>query len=306
MCEISNEETEWTLIIGASSFIGKHLYQFCKKNGKNIVGTYYTHKYNEEWIRFNLCTDNLNEFCQKHFKEKKLKNVIVCSADTSIDRCKKNQQESSMINILGTQRILSQTAELGAKCVFLSSEAVFDGKKGMYVEEDKPNPITNYGLQKLYIEQYIMKNISNYLIFRISRAVSSEFGEKDIFDEFYHKMFNCEKIVCLKNQSFCITEVMDIVKGIVKSLEMDMNGLFHVSSENFVTRFELARLYATKILGGYDGIVEKDFDEMSFVDNRHIYGGLNGDKLANILKIRYMNIEEILNKYVNSYIRSQI
>lgn len=99
---------------------------------------------------------------------------------------------------------------------FLSSEAVFDGETGMYSEEDIPNPITLYGRQKLQIEQYIMRNHNNYLIFRISRAVSCQFGEKDIFNEFYQKIVSNEEILCLKNQSFCLTEVHDIAVGIIK------------------------------------------------------------------------------------------
>lgn len=81
------------------------------------------------------------------------------------------------------QKILAKANKLGIKSIFLSSEAVFDGRKGMYTEEDIPNPITLYGKQKLQIE-----NLNDYLIFRISRATGSSFGEKDIFDEFYNKI----------------------------------------------------------------------------------------------------------------------
>lgn len=40
---------------------------------------------------------------------------------------------------------------------------------------------------------------------------------------------------------------------------------------------------------------------MNFIDNRHIFGGLNGEKLASMLGIDYMSIDDILNKYKNTF-----
>ena len=47
--------------------------------------------------------------------------------------------------------------------------------------------------------------------------------------------------------------------------------------------------------------MEKEYSEIAFLDNRHVYGGLRGDKLTNLLGIHYMGITEILDKYVRTY-----
>lgn len=288
------------LIIGASSFIGRHLYEYCKKKEISVLGTYYTHMYNAEWIKFDLCRDDLGQICCKYGVAPEA--VIVCGANTSIDDCKKNEFASTQLNVIGTERIFAQAEKIGAKSVFLSSEAVFDGKKGMYTEEDRVNPVTLYGKQKLQVEQYIEHNLSNYLVFRVSRATGSSYGEKDIFNEFYNKIINQEEIICLKDQTFCLTEVDDIVENIIKALQKNISGLYHMASENYVSRYDLAKLYAKIVFGGYDRIVEKECVDFSFIDNRHIYGGLKGKKLADLLHIRYMDTMDILNKYYASYI----
>ena len=291
------------LIIGASSFIGRHLYDYCKQNGIDVLGTYYTHSYNNEWIPFDMYTDDLADLCQGSIKDKYPNAVIICGANASIDNCKRNADTSNQLNITGTKRILEQISAIGAKAVFLSSEAVFDGNKGLYSEEDIPNPVTLYGSQKLQIEQYMIQHLDDYLIFRISRASGSCYGEKDIFNEFYNKIVNQEEIVCLKNQSFCLTDVEDIAEGIVKSLEQNISGLYNLSSSNYISRYELAKVYSEKMFGGYERIVEKEYDDIPFLDNRHVYGGLNGKKLEDLLEIRYMNLDEILNRYANTYER---
>lgn len=288
------------LIIGASSFIGGHLYNYCKKNEIDILGTYCTHFYNEEWVQFDICTDNLVDLCERS-KGKYPNAVVICGAYASIDGCKRNADASNQLNIIGTKRILEQISAIGAKAVFLSSEAVFDGNKGLYLEEDIPNPVTLYGSQKLQIEKYMIQHLEDYLIFRISRATGSCYGEKDIFNEFYNKIVNQEEIICLRNQSFCLTEVGDIAKAIVKALEQNISGLYNLSSSNYISRYELAKIYSDRMFGGYERIVEKDYDDISFLDNRHVYGGLNGKKLADLLEFHYMNLEEILNRYANTY-----
>ena len=289
------------LIIGASGVIGRHLYDYCKKNNIDAVGTYYRNSYCTEWVKFDLCTDDLEVICDKKLSGSIPDAVIMCGANASIDSCKKDENASRMLNVVGTERVLEQANRIGTKIVFLSSEAVFDGKKGRYSEDDIAIPITLYGSQKLEIEQRILEKYDDYLIFRISRAVGSRFGEKDIFDEFYKKISNQDEIICLKNQSFCLTEVNDIAQAIVKALKKDMKGLYHLSSDNYISRYKLANFYADQIFGGYERIVEKEYNELPFIDNRHIYGGLNGKKLANLLGVQFMDIVEIVNKYITTY-----
>ena len=73
----------------------------------------------------------------------------------------------------------------------------------------------------------------------------------DIFDEFYNKIIWQEEIICLRDQSFCLTEAEDIAHGIVKALERGISGVYHLSSANYISRYELANLYAEKMFGGF-------------------------------------------------------
>lgn len=289
------------LIIGASGFIGRHLYKYCEENKISVLGTYCNNQLDKNWVRFDICTDDLMALCDRHLDRKLPDAVIICGANASIDRCKKDEEGSRRLNVIGTKSLLDQAYKMGSRIVFLSSEAVFDGNKGMYTEEDSPNPVTLYGRQKWEIEQYIMNKFDKYIIFRISRAVGSRFGEQDIFGEFYKKIINGEVIACLRNQSFCLTEVSDIARAIVKALDKDINGLYNLSGNNYISRYELANLYAEKFGKGYSKIIEKEYDEMPFLDKRHIYGGLNGDKLADELDMKFMDIGEIMDRYADTF-----
>lgn len=289
------------LIVGASSFAGEYIARYCQDNNLRFVGTYYSHPNEYTELQFNLLTDAFSDLLKQIPLDNGQLHILLCSAETNIDNCKRNLQESYDLNVGATKRLIDEVKTTGHKLVFFSSEAVFDGKTGLYTEKDVPHPITEYGRQKLEIEKYIQSTLSDALIFRLSRAVASTFGAPDIFGEFYRRMHNQEPIICLKGQSFCLTDVKDIAEAIVLSCERNLRGLYHISSSNYITRYELAQLYAQRFFSGYEKIYEKDYSEIPFLDNRHIRGGLSGTYLQGILHKSYLNLDDIIEHYAQSF-----
>ncbi len=291
------------LIIGASGFIGRHLFHYCKRNGISVAGTYYKNKISDEYIYFDINNQGFSDLMKKVAEKMDCRElrVILCSADTDMDSCKMNEKSSYVLNVQNTKKLLYEIRQSGIKTAFLSSEAVFDGEKGMYSEKDETNPVTVYGKQKREVENYIVKTMKDALIFRISRAVGSSFGEADIFDDFYKKIRDGRKILCLRNQSFCVTEVDDIASAIILALDKDLQGIYNISSKNYVSRYELALLYAEKVFQGNAGTLEVEYSEMGFMDNRHIKGGLDGTKLNNVLHLEYKDLDTIMKDYMRTF-----
>ncbi|MCK4734179.1 MAG: NAD(P)-dependent oxidoreductase, partial [Methanophagales archaeon] len=80
--------------------------------------------------------------------------IIHTAALTNVDGCETNKELAYRINTEGTRRVADIANELGAFLVYVSTDYVFSGDKGMYKEEDDPNPINYYGYTKLLGEQY--------------------------------------------------------------------------------------------------------------------------------------------------------
>ncbi len=66
------------------------------------------------------------------------------------------------VNVIGTYNLLGI-----APILFISSEYVFDGKKGMYTETDSVNPLNFYGRTKTMGENMMIKN--NHKVLRCGR-----------------------------------------------------------------------------------------------------------------------------------------
>src|SRR5207302_3268738 len=78
--------------------------------------------------------------------------VIVAAADAYVERCEREPEQTRQVNVEAPRALAAESAGLGALFVVFSSEYVFDGAKGEYVEDDERRPINEYGRQKVALE----------------------------------------------------------------------------------------------------------------------------------------------------------
>lgn len=102
------------------------------------------------------------------FRKMRPSAVIHAAAETNVDKCETQKEHAWNVNVRGTQNVAEACDEVGAKLVHISTDYVFDGEKGHYKEEDKPNPISYYGLTKLEGERQVVAHCGNYAILRAS------------------------------------------------------------------------------------------------------------------------------------------
>jgi dTDP-4-dehydrorhamnose reductase len=107
--------------------------------------------------------------------------VIHCAAISTIADARRNTEIAWRLNVEVTKLL----AELAAKIpfIFFSTDLVFDGRKGDYVETDAPNPLHLYGETKAAAEEIVLKN-PRHLVIRtsinggISRTHDRGFNER--------------------------------------------------------------------------------------------------------------------------------
>ena len=91
-----------------------------------------------------------------------------------MDLCERNKELAKKINCDGIKNIIDVIKNLKTKIVYISTSAVFDGSKKIYVETDKTNPISYYGKSKLDGEKIIQKSNMPYIIIRNGSAIWME------------------------------------------------------------------------------------------------------------------------------------
>jgi dTDP-4-dehydrorhamnose reductase len=78
--------------------------------------------------------------------------VILLAAIADIDRCQREPKLAVAVNLEGAKYVAENCAEIGARLLFTSTGAVFDGLKEGYREEDELNPVSIYGQTKAHAE----------------------------------------------------------------------------------------------------------------------------------------------------------
>src|SRR3989338_9149681 len=74
--------------------------------------------------------------------------IIHLASETDTDRCEKDPQLAYMVNAIGTYNVALAAKAVGAKMIYISTSAVFDGLDGPYTENDACNPQSYYAKSK--------------------------------------------------------------------------------------------------------------------------------------------------------------
>lgn len=96
--------------------------------------------------------------------------IVNCAAYTAVDRCESDEAAALAVNGDATGNLARVSGECGALFVHLSTDYVFDGRKGTpYLETDTPAPLSAYGRSKLAGEQAIADSaFERHLVVRTS------------------------------------------------------------------------------------------------------------------------------------------
>jgi len=288
------------LIIGASSFVGKHTLSYIKSLGYDVIGTQSgTRKKYPGLVTFNLLEDNIKD-CLKpaFFKGKESVYAIIFAAIARVDECFKHKEISYKINVEKTIRLLKDLKELGIKPVFISTSFVFGGDIGYYTEKHKQNPVCVYGRHKQIVEEFIKKNMPDTLIFRLDKIIGDDPAEEHLLTEWYRLIEQKKTILCMKGQIFSPTFVNDIAKAVVLGCKKNLSGIYHIANSEFFSREELAKQFALALNKKAD-IVSKTQKEIKLLDMRPLKSYLDSTKFIKATGMRFTTMRGVFNNFIN-------
>lgn len=156
--------------------------------------------------------------------------VVHCAAITDVDACESDPERAFAVNALGAENIAVAAREVGAAIVHLSSDYVFDGTKGMYVEDDPTNPIQVYGRSKLEGDERVRAATPWHFIVR-SAWIYGAGGKNFISKHLPRLLASGEPITAVDDQCGSPTYAPDLAEAIAKLVETLKYGTYHVVNE---------------------------------------------------------------------------
>jgi dTDP-4-dehydrorhamnose reductase len=284
------------LITGASGLLGSKMAEIANRRDYQVYSGYIKDKpLHGTPVRFDVSDNNQ---VGKAFEKVKPEVVVHSAALTDVDKCETDKQLAWKTNVIGTKNIAEATRRNKAFLIYVSTDYVFNGQKGKYDENDKPDPINYYGLTKLEAECLIEGLIEDYCIARGSVIYGSTpaAGKINFALWLLNKLNRKEQVNIVIDQWNSPTLNSSMAEMALEIAERKLKGIFHTSGATRISRFDFARLIAQTFSLDDNLINAATSANFSWAANRPRDSSLNTAKAHQTLKIKPLKLDQALER----------
>jgi dTDP-4-dehydrorhamnose reductase len=223
--------------------------------------------------------------------------VIHAAAETDVDKCETQKEHAWNVNVEGTRNVAEACAEVNTKLIHISTDYVFDGEKGYYKEEDKPNPISYYGLTKLEGERRVIALCKNYAILRTSVIYGWHPWKQNFATWVISQLRQNKEISVVEDHYNTPTLADNLAELVLEALQRGLKGLYHASGSERISRYEFAKKIAESFQLDSSLIKPIRMSQLAaWIARRPRDSSLSTDKIRKQLRTRPLNITEGLDR----------
>jgi dTDP-4-dehydrorhamnose reductase len=218
--------------------------------------------------------------------------TVHAAALTDTDQCELSEEQAHKVNVRGAENVAKAAADTSSRLVYISTNFVFDGEKGVYSEDDKPRPINIYGRTKLIGEHKASQYCDDFCVVRITPFgwdVASKLNfvcwvlsrlEANQEVEAYDDVYNSPMLV---NQ--CASVLLDIALS-------SRERLYHLAGGERLSRYEFARDIASVF--GYRAELVKP---VTYVDH-------DSTRIAKLPRDTSLRIDRVVDEFGPSILKA--
>jgi len=241
------------LVTGSAGFIGRYLYRYLADQGFDLVGL--------DKLRGSE-VDIVSDLSDGHQLTRVLCSttpdvIIHCGAIKDLEECQKERMLAWNTNVGSTHWIVQYLlGKPGKKVIYISSDIVFDGKKGNYTEHAPPNPVNWYGTTKFHGE-LLLRQLDNYAICRTALVLGDLteqyrqllkhelaqpiLGNQTLLPHYvYNRLIRGNPVAFPDDVVSSPTHLELVGLAIARILQLDLRGIFHVSGAEQISRYGFA------------------------------------------------------------------
>lgn len=287
------------LITGVSGLLGSNLALYWRRTF-DILGFYHSHRVRIEGV----ATQEADLLEPKTFAQK-IKDfdpgiIVHCAALADVDACQLNRQAAMDANATAVRNLAGFVKDEDIKLVHISTDAVYDGHRGNYREQDPAGPLNIYGETKLLGEAHAL-TVPNALVVRTA-FYGFNIQRKKCFAERIPEDLAAGRTI--QGFSDVVTSsiyTMDLAELLNVSIEHDLTGIYHVAASDAVSKYDFSCLIARHL--GFSGqlIRPARAADHSFKAPRPRNLSLNVQKLSSALGKPIVTVEQSVTHFTYDY-----
>lgn len=205
-----------TLVIGSSGFLGRQITSNLASQ-ESIIKTHCRNQLNPDSIQYDFFSDEIEKLLEEHNVGK----VIFAG-----------KVETNPLDTVQTAMEKFAKACREIQVIYLSSDGVFDGQKGLYFEKDTPNSQILYGKNLTACENIIADYCKSFCIIRPSYIYGFSNGKLDDRLTKTQETLEAGKEVVLFNDMFkSPLGVRQVANAVIDLSRRDYIGIVHVAGQ---------------------------------------------------------------------------
>lgn len=222
------------LISGSNGLLGQKLVKRCIKHNIPFIASSLGENRNpncpsENYFPLDICEETqLKSLFELH----QFSSIIHTAAITNVDYCELNESECYRVNVEASNLLFDFAQKNNCHFQLLSTDFVFDGAKGNYIETDKRGPLSIYAKSKVDAENILFNShYQNWSIVRtiIVYGTGESLSRSNLILWALDALPKNEKMKLVDDQFRAPTWADDLAYACVEIISRNKTGVFHIS-----------------------------------------------------------------------------
>tara|TARA_Y100000813_G_scaffold65365_1_gene46014 strand:+ start:5457 stop:6353 length:897 start_codon:yes stop_codon:yes gene_type:complete len=235
------------LITGSNGLLGQKLVHLLKEKYNVIATSLGSCLISNQSGFIYQSLDITNEYdIGKIFNMYRPKYVINTAAMTNVDACEDYKDLCDDINVKAVGYISKECEKYNSHLIHISTDFIFDGKNGPYVEDDDANPLSYYGLSKWKSEQVLLKSNCKWAILRtiILYGTAENLERNNIVLWARKALKDGQELNIIDDQFRSPTLAEDLAKACYLVIEKEAIGVYNTSGKDIMSIYEMVERMA--------------------------------------------------------------
>ena len=263
---------------------------------------------NEDWLSyldfrdFDAYKKDIFDFSPDH--------LFHLGAYTDLEYCEQFPEDTYQTNTRSVEYAVNISNELEIPLLFISTAGIFNGKKEMYDDWDKPDPMGHYAKSKYLAEKYVQVYSKKHLICRAGWMMGGgPRKDKKFIQKLMSQIQNGAKELHIVHDKLGTpTYTHDFARNVKLLIEKGKTGLFNMVCQGVTSRLEVARELISQL--GMNGDIKINEVSSDYFKKEYFVPRPASERLINarlekedldIMRDWKSALEEYLNSYYTDY-----
>jgi dTDP-4-dehydrorhamnose reductase len=236
---------ETLLVVGASGLVGGKVATQARGSFQ-VVGTHRgPAPPKTEGVRFVELHKERVEDGMALVRRLKPSAVIDTAALHNVDRCEEERDLAWQVNAGSTGALARVALDVGGRYLFVSTDFVFDGRKGRYLETDVPRPVNYYGETKLAGEHAVLAASPEHLVVRPSVVFGWDDSRLNFATWVLSSLKDGKPVSVATDWIGSPTFADSLAAAVLRLLKVPDGGVYHLAGPDPLSRYDFAVQLAT-------------------------------------------------------------